>query len=220
VFVLAVAVVAAAGALLVASDHQQRTRFAVRFDPHKEAKFERTRGDEASRNGADNPVAEQVADRAYPRSYVDDRLAVKSRDAFKTKPATLGPSAFATTSGFSAAQAASPGAWRALGRRGLAVLRSRDRHWPCDAGVGPRHGAGDRPQLRQGVGSGRRAVPPLGRCRGRRDLAHQQCARCAPRVDRAAGEPADERLRLADRRRQRRERQHALRRFRRAERLG
>ena len=100
-FVLAVAVAAAAGALLVASDHQQRTRFAVRFDPHKEAKFERARGEEASRNGADNPAAEQVADRAYPRTYVDDRLAIKSRDAFKTKPSTLGASAFSTTSAFS-----------------------------------------------------------------------------------------------------------------------
>ena len=88
----------------------------MRFDPHKEAKFERARGEEASRNGADNPVAEQVADRAYPRTYVDDRLAIKSRDAFKTKPDKLGPSAFSTTSAFSAAEAASPGAWRRSAR--------------------------------------------------------------------------------------------------------
>ena len=135
--VLAVAAVAAAGALLVASDHQQRTRFAVRFDPHKEAKFERTRGDEASRNGADNPVAEQVADRAYPRSYVDDRLAVKSRNAFKTKPATLGPSAFATASGFSAAQAASPGAWRALGPVTPNVAGEASQFFDPATGTGP-----------------------------------------------------------------------------------
>jgi hypothetical protein len=86
--VLAVALVAAAGALLVASDHQQRTRFAVRFDPHKEAKFERTHARRSLPQRGRQPVAEQVADRAYPRSYVDDRLAVRSRDAFKTKPGT------------------------------------------------------------------------------------------------------------------------------------
>src|SRR5262245_38566229 len=82
--VAAVAVAAAATVLLIARDHQQPTRFGVRFDPHREAKFERAGGEkEASRNGADTPAAEQVLDRAYPRTYVDDRLAIKSRDAFK-----------------------------------------------------------------------------------------------------------------------------------------
>ncbi|HKG42759.1 MAG TPA: hypothetical protein VKB10_00775, partial [Gaiellaceae bacterium] len=58
-----IAAAAAAAVLLVARDQQQPARFSVRFDPHKEAKFERARGEEAARNGADNPVAEQVADR-------------------------------------------------------------------------------------------------------------------------------------------------------------
>src|ERR1700761_7222225 len=44
-------------------------------DEAKEAKFDRD-GKEASR-GPKSPAAEQVEDRAYPRSYVDDRLAVK-----------------------------------------------------------------------------------------------------------------------------------------------
>ena len=94
--------------LLMARDHRQPARFSVRFDPHKEATFERARGEEASRNGADTPVAEQVADRAYPRAYVDDHLALKSRDAFKSKPSTLTASAFSTTSAFNAAQASQP----------------------------------------------------------------------------------------------------------------
>src|SRR4051812_9064044 len=136
-FVLAVAVAAAAGALLVASDHQQRTRFAVRFDPHKEAKFERTHGEEASRNGADTPVAEQVADRAYPRSYVDDRLAIKSHDAFKAKPSTLGPSAFSNTNAFSAAQIASPGAWSALGPVTPNVAGEASQFFDPATGTGP-----------------------------------------------------------------------------------
>jgi len=96
--VAAVAVAAAATVLLIARDHQQPARFSVRFDPHKEAKFERAGGEkEASRNGADTPAAEQVLDRAYPRTYVDDRLAIKSRDAFKAKPNKLGASAFSNT---------------------------------------------------------------------------------------------------------------------------
>ena len=134
---LALAVAAAVAASLVASAHQQRTRFAVRFDPHKEAKFERARGEEASRNGADNPVAEQVADRAYPRSYVDDRLALKSRDAFKTKPDNLGPSAFSTAGAFSAAEAASPGAWRALGPVTPNVAGEASQFYDPATGTGP-----------------------------------------------------------------------------------
>ena len=135
--VLALAVAAAVAASLVASAHQQRTRFAVRFDPHKEAKFEHARGEEASRNGADNPVAEQVADRAYPRSYVDDRLALKSRDAFKTKPDILGPSAFLTAGAFSAAEAASPGAWRALGPVTPNVAGEASQFYDPATGTGP-----------------------------------------------------------------------------------
>src|SRR5215212_1275907 len=136
-FVAVIAAAAAAAVLLVARDQQQPARFSVRFDPHKEAKFERARGEEAARNGADNPVAEQVADRAYPRAYVDDRLALKSRDAYKTKPGTLGPSAFSTTSAFNAAQAASPGAWRALGPATPNVAGEASQYFDPATGTGP-----------------------------------------------------------------------------------
>ncbi len=84
------------------------------FDPRKEAKFERSTG-EADRKGPSNPAAEQVDDRAIPFSYVDDRLAVKSRNAFDAKPHKLDPSAFTTNTAYLQALAALPGAWNALG---------------------------------------------------------------------------------------------------------
>src|SRR3954452_7661804 len=95
----------------------------------REAKFERTVG-EADRKGPENPAAEQVDNRAFPRSYVDDRRALKSRAAFDAKPRKLDRSAFQTSTAFQKAAAAAPAAWRALGPvtadvpgEGLAVLR-------------------------------------------------------------------------------------------------
>jgi hypothetical protein len=135
--VATIALAAAAITLLVARDHQQPARFSVRFDPHKEAAFERSRGEEASRNGADTPVAEQVADRAYPRTYVDDHLAIKSRDAFKAKPHTLTAADFSTTSAFTAAAATDPGAWRALGPVTPNVAGEASQFYDPATGTGP-----------------------------------------------------------------------------------
>src|SRR5262245_1813773 len=58
------------------ADPKECEREGGYFDPRKEAKFERTIG-EADRGGADNPAAEQVDNRAYPRHYVDDKLALR-----------------------------------------------------------------------------------------------------------------------------------------------
>jgi hypothetical protein len=88
--------VAATAAVVAGSQRQQRQGIAGRFDPHKEAAFERARGGEADPGGPRSPAAEQVADHAYPRSYVDDRLAIKSRAAFKSKPSDLRASAFSS----------------------------------------------------------------------------------------------------------------------------
>ena len=85
------------------------------FDPRKEAKFERANGGEADRKGPDNPAAEQVEDRAYPLTYVDDRRAAAARKTFTDKPGKAARSAFATTAEFNQATSASPGAWTALG---------------------------------------------------------------------------------------------------------
>ena len=183
-FVVAAAVAAAVAVAVVAAGRQGNGSSSVsRFDPRKEAAFE-GKGLEAQRKGPSNPATEQVENRAYPRAYVDDRLALKSHDAFERKPEKLGSAAFATRTAFAAALAASPGAWTALGpvtpnvcRGGFAVLRPGHASGTDHAGVRARHRARDRPQLRKGLRSGRRALPTLGRRRGWRDLAHERRAR-------------------------------------------
>jgi hypothetical protein len=114
VFAAALAVAAAVAVVAAGRQGEKHSSF-TRFDPRKEARFELGEGQEAQRRGPANPAAEQVEDRAYPRTYVDDRLAQKVRAAFERKPQQLGASAFATPSSFATAQAASPGAWSALG---------------------------------------------------------------------------------------------------------
>src|SRR6476620_6723063 len=63
-----------------ASSEHAEGRFAD-FNALREAKFEGRDGKE-ERRGPKSPAAEQVADRAYPRNYVDDRVALQSRQAF------------------------------------------------------------------------------------------------------------------------------------------
>ena len=114
-FVVAAAVAAAVAVAVVAAGGQGNGSSSVsRFDPRKEAAFE-GKGLEAQRKGPSNPATEQVENRAYPRAYVDDRLALKSHDAFERKPEKLGSAAFGTRTAFAASLAASPGAWSALG---------------------------------------------------------------------------------------------------------
>src|SRR6185369_8694578 len=74
------------------------------FNPRKEAKFERTVG-EADRGGADNTASEQVDNRAIPRGYVDDKLALKGRKSFDAKPKKLGRTAFISGADYQAYQA-------------------------------------------------------------------------------------------------------------------
>jgi hypothetical protein len=115
-FVFAAALALAAAVAVVAASRQgERHSSFTRFDPRKEARFELGEGLEAQRRGPENPAVEQVEDRAYPRTYVDDRLAQKAREAFERKPQQLGASSFSTPSSFATALAASPGAWSALG---------------------------------------------------------------------------------------------------------
>jgi hypothetical protein len=84
------------------------------FDPRKEAKFERT-GGEADRKGPDTPAAEQVENRAFPRSYVNDKRAVAEHKKFTNTPKKPDRSAFKNETSFKAALSAAPGAWTALG---------------------------------------------------------------------------------------------------------
>jgi len=85
------------------------------FNPRKEAKFERAHGGEADRKGPENPAAEQVENRAYPRSYVNDRRALSGRKAYRAKRHKPKAATFARASKFRMALSATPGAWTALG---------------------------------------------------------------------------------------------------------
>ncbi|MEA2273178.1 MAG: hypothetical protein QOI98_1886, partial [Solirubrobacteraceae bacterium] len=81
-----------------------------------EAKYERGNGKEGERKGPSNPNAETVENRAYPRSYVDDKNAQKSRRAFDSKPHKPQRDAFASTTAYNTALATSPKApWEELG---------------------------------------------------------------------------------------------------------
>jgi hypothetical protein len=89
-----------------------RTEAAREGRETHEAKFERARGKEGRREGPSNPAAEQVGNRAYPRSYVDDKLAARGRKAFRSLPSRpTGPGS--TTR--AATRAAVTGPWSELG---------------------------------------------------------------------------------------------------------
>ena len=66
---------------------------------------------EAARGGPRSPAAEAVANRAYPRAYVDDRLALKTFKAFNRVPGRLSKS----QAGGGAAQAQATASWQELG---------------------------------------------------------------------------------------------------------
>jgi hypothetical protein len=63
--------------------------------------------------GPNSPAAQAVADRAYPRTYVNDRLAIKTRKAFAALPSEPRKQAFRAAAQFQAA--ATSGNWRELG---------------------------------------------------------------------------------------------------------
>ena len=133
-------------------------------DPRKEAAFENARGGEADRNGPQNPAVEQVGNRAYPRNYVDDRLAIKSR----ARPSTPSPSrvkaararavphaqqarAQARACSSRSRVAAVSGRSRRTSPGGIAVpdpVTSPDPH----TGVRARHGAGNGPDCARPAG--------------------------------------------------------------------
>ena len=68
---------------------------------------------EADRGGPNSPAAQSVADRAYPRAYVDDRRAGRTLDAFKQIPGSPSPGSFDNRPDYKAA--ATDSAWSELG---------------------------------------------------------------------------------------------------------
>src|SRR3954452_3180498 len=85
-------------------------------DPHEAAATILGReGGEGDRHGANTPWGEQVGNRAYPRTYVDDRRARSERRAFRATPSTAPRSAFRTKAAYQRALAAAPDKWTAFG---------------------------------------------------------------------------------------------------------
>jgi hypothetical protein len=73
------------------------------------------KGGEADRHGARTPWGEQVGNRAYPRSYVDDRIATRVRRAFERIPARASRSSFRSSGAYGRSLAAAPDAWSPIG---------------------------------------------------------------------------------------------------------
>jgi PKD domain len=89
-----------------------RTEVAREGKETHEAKFERDKGKEGRREGPSSPAAEAVGDRAYPRNYVDDKLAARGRNAFRSLPSRpTGPGSNTRA----ATRAAVTGPWSELG---------------------------------------------------------------------------------------------------------
>src|SRR4051794_18335757 len=77
-------VVLVIGATAVAMSVGSTSSKGVAHRDFRAAKFNRNHGGEADRESSSTPAAEQVGDRAYPRSYVDDRRAVRARHAYES----------------------------------------------------------------------------------------------------------------------------------------
>ena len=89
---------------------------ALRYDHQRFHKD--TAVTEEPRRGEDNPFSpseEQTADRAYPRNYVDDRVAQGALRAFQSLPGSAPRSSFQSSSAYNAAKATTPVQWSALG---------------------------------------------------------------------------------------------------------
>src|SRR5215212_1110293 len=81
------------------------------------ATVEGREGGEGDRRGEKSPWAEQVANRAYPRGYVDDRLARAEQRAFSRAPHTAPRSSFRSGQAQARAIAAAPDRWTLFGPR-------------------------------------------------------------------------------------------------------
>ena len=105
-------------------------------EPRKEAKFEGATG-EADRKGPNNPAAEQVDNRAYPRSYVDDKRSIGARAAYQGRGHQASRADFDQTSPFAQAVSATPGAWQALGPVTPVVPSEASQFWDPRTQKGP-----------------------------------------------------------------------------------
>jgi hypothetical protein len=106
---------AAAVGLILRSSGGDDARSARAGNFHRTVEIEGRAGGEEDREGATSPSAEQVANRAYPRNYVDDRRALAVRRAFDRVPRRTPRSAFRTARAAEAAADVAPARWANLG---------------------------------------------------------------------------------------------------------
>ena len=104
-----------------------------------ESQHESTPGDlggEAPREGPRSPTIEQVEDRAYPRSYVSDRLALRGSRAFQRLPSAASPAAFRSRAAYKSASRAAPQRWDVLGPVTPDVAAEATQFFNVETGVG------------------------------------------------------------------------------------
>src|SRR2546421_485084 len=117
-FVAALALILSGVAVVISSTGSTKASIGVpnalreAGNASHEAKFNRGQGKEANRERPSTPAQEQVANRAYPRGYVDDRLALKEFKRFGSLPRGR---AAANVRGSAIAPAAGTGPWTERG---------------------------------------------------------------------------------------------------------
>src|SRR3954447_26950342 len=93
-------------------------------------------GGEGSREGSDSPAAEQVENRAYPRAYVSDRVALRGSRAFARLPSAPAPDAFDSAAAYRAAARTAPTGWDALGPVRPNVAPTVTQSYNTETGIG------------------------------------------------------------------------------------
>jgi hypothetical protein len=95
-------------------------------------------GGEAPREGPRSPVGELVEDRAYPKSYVSDRLALRGANEFKALPSSAPVSSFKSAAAYRAASSGGSQRWKALGPVTPDVAAEATQFFNIDTNIGTR----------------------------------------------------------------------------------
>ena len=101
------------------------------------ARVQDREGGEGERTGINTPWGEQVANRAFPRSYVDDRRAREVRRAFERVPSRPARSSFRSDRAHRRAIDASPTDWTLFGPVTPNVSGEASQFWDPVTGEGP-----------------------------------------------------------------------------------
>lgn len=123
-------------ALVLTSSESEKER-AGEHVKEATAKVEGREGGEEGREREKSPAMEAVAQRAYPRSYVDDRLVRGERAAFDKLPRVASRSSFDRAADYRQARVATPQAWSALGPVTPNVAGEDSQFFDPSTGTGP-----------------------------------------------------------------------------------